>query len=356
MISRAFVPPWTAPACDRAACTSRTRPPRPCGGGRNPRCVFSCDPERYARFVSIVFPSNDATRYFGRRRPSATRADRLRSVVPARAARPLPRRLYGVPTHAFFVGAGLLVAGPSFLSRPAGGSGSTRPWDGSSPASCWAAPSAPGSAPCGATSTRRADPSLAGALVDGGKSILGGLSGAYVGALVAKRLLGYRRSTGDLFAPAVALGMAVGRVGCFLTEQIGTPTSLPWGIQVGPGDGGPHPPLPMVRLGRRHAPVDALRDRLPPGRLRARSSGCGAACGTEGDVFKLYLLGYALFRFWVEFVRGGDQVLAGLTRPQLFLIPSALVLGRLLRPPPGRPVRCRRGGVMDAVSLIAARS
>ena len=25
-------------------------------------------------------------------------------------------------------------------------------------------------------------------------------------------------------------------------------------------------------------------------------------------MFKLYLLGYALFRFWVEFVRGGDQV------------------------------------------------
>ena len=79
-----------------------------------------------------------------------------------------------------------------------------------------------------------ADPSLVGALADGGKSILGGLSGAYVGALVAKRILGYRRSTGDLFAPAVALGMAVGRVGCFLTEQVGTPTSMPWGIHVSP--------------------------------------------------------------------------------------------------------------------------
>ena len=47
---------------------------------------------------------------------------------------------------------------------------------------------------------------------------------------VAKRLTGYRARTGDLFAPAVALGMAIGRVGCLLTEQPGTPTGGGWGI------------------------------------------------------------------------------------------------------------------------------
>ena len=58
----------------------------------------------------------------------------------------------------------------------------------------------------------------------GNRSILGGLFGAWLGVHVAKRLVGYRPRTGDLFAPAVALGMAIGRVGCLLTELPGTPT------------------------------------------------------------------------------------------------------------------------------------
>ncbi len=52
------------------------------------------------------------------------------------------------------------------------------------------------------------------------------------GAIIAKQLVGYKKSTGDLFAPAVALGLTVGRIGCFLTEQVGTATSLPWGVSV----------------------------------------------------------------------------------------------------------------------------
>jgi phosphatidylglycerol:prolipoprotein diacylglycerol transferase len=33
-----------------------------------------------------------------------------------------------------------------------------------------------------------------------------------------------------------------------------------------------------------------------------------------------------VFRFGVEFVRGNDVVWAGLTRPQLFLLPTSLLL------------------------------
>ncbi len=245
---------------------------------------------------------------------------------------------YGVPTHAFFVALGLLAAGMVFVveARRRGRLDEAMGWI------------VAGTLLGGAIGARlstlwgyvddAADPSLVGAALDGGKSILGGLSGAYVGALVTKRILGYRRSTGDLFVPAVALGMAVGRVGCFLTEQVGTPTSMPWGIHLSPEAAARIPHCPWCASGVAMHPsmlyeiafhavafVVVLRLR---GRLR-----------TEGDVFKLYLLGYALFRFWVEFVRGGDQVLAGLTRPQLFLVPSGLVLAayfarRVTRPAP----------------------
>src|SRR3954447_17491875 len=68
----------------------------------------------------------------------------------------------------------------------------------------------------------------------GNRSILGGLFGAWLGVHVAKRLVGYRPRTGDLFAPAVALGMAVGRVGCLLTELPGTPTGTSYGISLEP--------------------------------------------------------------------------------------------------------------------------
>ena len=68
----------------------------------------------------------------------------------------------------------------------------------------------------------------------GNRSVLGGLVGAWLGVHVAKRLVGYRLRTGDLFAPAVAMGMAVGRVGCLLTERPGTPTGTAFGITLDP--------------------------------------------------------------------------------------------------------------------------
>ena len=101
----------------------------------------------------------------------------------------------------------------------------------------------------------RDNASLAEQWLYGNRSILGGLVGAWLGVHIAKRIAGYPLRTGDLFAPAVALGMAVGRVGCLLTELPGTryPPAL--------GD-------------RRAAPVLRLRDRLPS-RGVPRSCGCG---------------------------------------------------------------------------------
>lgn len=167
------------------------------------------------------------------------------------------------------------------------------------------------------------DPSVAGAILYGGKSILGGLAGAYAGAIVTKRIVGYRESTGDVFAPAVALGLAVGRIGCFLTEQVGTPTSLPWGIAV---DSETASHMPMCRSCLPGAPMHpsylyevifqlAMFGVL----LRLRP-----VVSRRGELFKIYLASYAVFRFIVEFVRGNPAVLGGLSYSQLFLIPTIL--------------------------------
>ncbi len=83
---------------------------------------------------------------------------------------------------------------------------------------------------------RWADPDagLVQHFLHGNRSILGGLAGAYAGILFAKRAPATGPRTGALFAPAVALGMAVGRVGCLLTELPGTPTGSSFGIVLPP--------------------------------------------------------------------------------------------------------------------------
>lgn len=169
------------------------------------------------------------------------------------------------------------------------------------------------------------DPSLVGLWLHGGKSVLGGLAGAYGGVLVTKRLVGYREKTGDLFAPAAVLGIAVGRVGCFLTEPIGTPTSLPWGLTVTPEMAGRMPDCTHCAAGTPMHPsllyeiaalllIFALLRWLEP-RL-----------SVPGELFKVFLVTYGTFRFFVEFVRGHDTYAFGLTGSQVFLMATLPIL------------------------------
>lgn len=166
---------------------------------------------------------------------------------------------------------------------------------------------------------RDPDPSLAGLWLYGGKTVLGGLAGAYAGALVAKRLVGITWSTGDLFAPAVCLGLAVGRIGCFLTEQPGTATTLPWGIRVSAETAERLPNCPPCALGVPMHPSFLYEIAFLVGLflflrwLRPR-------VGVPGELFKVFLLAYGLFRFSIEFVRGNETFLWGLSGSQIFLL------------------------------------
>lgn len=165
----------------------------------------------------------------------------------------------------------------------------------------------------------------------GSRSILGGLTGAYLGALAGKRLGGYAGRTGNLFAPAVALALAVGRVGCFLSEAPGRPTDLPWGITVTPEAAAVIPQCPGCLAGAAMHPsflyeiafllvafvaLRWLRDRIT----------------APGELFPLFLAAYALFRFGVEFTRANPALVAGLTGSQVFIaLASPLLVTHLLR-------------------------
>ena len=57
---------------------------------------------------------------------------------------------------------------------------------------------------------------LALVMTPGGKTIVGGLLGAWIGVEIVKRFSGMRSRTGDLFALPLCVGIAIGRVGCLV--------------------------------------------------------------------------------------------------------------------------------------------
>lgn len=70
-------------------------------------------------------------------------------------------------------------------------------------------------------------------------SIAGALTGGIIGVEFYKRAYGIRESTGVIWVGPIALGIAVGRLGCLFAglsdETYGTPTSWPWGLDFGDG-------------------------------------------------------------------------------------------------------------------------
>ena len=151
-----------------------------------------------------------------------------------------------------------------------------------------------------------------------GKSIIGAIAGGYLAIYLSKRALGYTLSTGDCYAPAIPVAMAIGRIGCFFSEMpLGTPTTLPWGISSTPEVAAQftnclhctepmHPSMIYEIIFHLIALFVILRWRhLVP---------------VRGETLKLYLIASAFFRFFVEFVRNNQVAIWGLTAQQFFCI------------------------------------
>ena len=70
-------------------------------------------------------------------------------------------------------------------------------------------------------------------------SIAGALAGAIIGVELYKVARGIRVSTGAIFVAPFAVGVIIGRLGCIFSGLVdgthGTPTNLPWGVDLGDG-------------------------------------------------------------------------------------------------------------------------
>ena len=125
-----------------------------------------------------------------------------------------------------------------------------------------------------------------------GKTIVGGLAGGLIGVELTKKALGVRESTGDLFAVPLAIGAAIGRIGCFLTclsdQTYGIATTLPWGVDF--GDGIPRHPTQVYEA------VFLALLAIVLWRLARRPH-------TNGDIFKLFMVSYLACRMLIDFLK-----------------------------------------------------
>lgn len=126
----------------------------------------------------------------------------------------------------------------------------------------------------------------------GGKSIVGGLIGGVVCVELGKRAIGEARRTGDLFAVPLCFGIALGRIGCFLTglsdETYGIATSLPWAIDF--GDGVRRLPVQLYEI----LFLIGLGFYL----LRRMSHP-----HVNGSIFREFMIGYMAWRLLIDFLK-----------------------------------------------------
>jgi len=125
-----------------------------------------------------------------------------------------------------------------------------------------------------------------------GKTIVGGLIGGPIGVELAKKILGVRRSTGDLLVLPLIAAMSIVRIGCFLTGPIdhteGIATTLPWGIAM--GDPVRRHPVALYEI--------AFLLLLAPITERVRRGS-----KHTGDAFRTFLASYLSFRLVVDFLK-----------------------------------------------------
>ena len=129
-------------------------------------------------------------------------------------------------------------------------------------------------------------------LLLGGKTIVGGLVGGLIAVESVKRLLGIRVATGDLLALPLVLGIAIGRIGCFLSGledgSYGIATGLPWGVDFGDG------------IARHPTQLYEVVVLAGLGAMLIVRAGMTARIG---DRFKLFMVVYLGFRLLVEFIK-----------------------------------------------------
>ena len=141
------------------------------------------------------------------------------------------------------------------------------------------------------------------------KTIMGGLFGGLLGVELAKKLIGEKQSSGDLFTFPIIFGIFIGRIGCFLSGTneftYGKTTTFFLGINL--GDGVKRHPIALYEL------LFLAVLFLFLWKLKRRNL-------KNGLLFQYFMIGYFAFRFCIEFIKPNTFFLMGLSSIQILCL------------------------------------
>ncbi|MCK8521868.1 prolipoprotein diacylglyceryl transferase [Aquimarina sp. D1M17] len=142
------------------------------------------------------------------------------------------------------------------------------------------------------------------------KTIMGGLFGGLLGVEIAKKIIGEKASSGDLFTFPIILGIIIGRIGCFLAGinefTYGKETFSFLGMDL--GDGIMRHPVALYEV------VFLILLWLFLKRFQ------NIAKAESGLLFKYFMTAYFLFRFCIEFLKPNIFLILGLSSIQYLCI------------------------------------
>jgi prolipoprotein diacylglyceryltransferase len=154
----------------------------------------------------------------------------------------------------------------------------------------------------------------------GSQTVLGGLVGGILGVEVTKKIIGLKRRTGDVFTFPILFAIMIGRVGCLMTGvsdgTVGLPSSLPWAFDQ--GDSIPRHPTSAYEI------IFAL---VLFFLLKYLATSKFKQVFREGDLFRLFIIGYGLFRFFVEFIKPIHPLFIGFSSIQLVSLCAVIYYG-----------------------------
>ncbi len=142
------------------------------------------------------------------------------------------------------------------------------------------------------------------------KSIMGGLFGGLIGVESTKKIIGEKKSSGDLFTFPIIIGIIIGRIGCFLSGvkefTYGTETNFFTGIDL--GDGKLRHPVALYEIVFLILLLYFLR------KIHFYTS------KESGLMFKIFMISYFGFRFFIEFMKPNVFYVMGLSSIQWLCI------------------------------------
>ncbi|MEO6819863.1 MAG: prolipoprotein diacylglyceryl transferase family protein [Ginsengibacter sp.] len=142
------------------------------------------------------------------------------------------------------------------------------------------------------------------------KTIMGGLFGGLIGVELAKKIINEKQSSGDLFTFPIIVGIIIGRMGCFLSGvkefTYGRETTFFTGMNL--GDGIKRHPISLYEIVFLILLFLFLKNNYKNVKVES------------GLLFKIFMITYFGFRFFIEFLKPNIFYFLGLSGIQWLCI------------------------------------